>query len=105
MYRVPSTTYVWSLDVPFALFPMSGSALTDGEDRVHGHVLAGVFNLPSKHVAGDGGLNFDGAKQGPTHEFLNSSLPATSGYPFLQLTTCRLGLSVASVGVAGLMNL
>jgi hypothetical protein len=69
----------------------AGWALGDGEDRSHTHLLSGQFSFPSKHVASVGGLNVKGAKSGPQPAlgFLNSTAPAPSGYPFLQLTPCR----------------
>jgi hypothetical protein len=84
---------VGAADVSHKVSDQAGEAvgvpLSDGEDRAHTHNVAGVFNLPSKHVSGADGLNFDGAKQGPTDEFLNKTGSAGSGYPFVQLTACR----------------
>ena len=68
-----------------------GFPLTDGEDRSHTHVVTGSFPLPSKEVSALGGSNQDAAHSGsqPLLPFLNTTAPATSGLPFVQLSACR----------------
>ena len=68
-----------------------GFPLTDGEDRVHSHVISGNFNLPSKEVSALGGSNTEGAHSGkqPLLGFVNVSTQCPSGLPFVQLTACR----------------
>lgn len=66
-----------------------GTALAAVEDRAHGHQLGGAtIALPYQSIsAGDGG-NQAGAAAG-SHPVTGTASVATSGLPFVQLTTCR----------------
>jgi hypothetical protein len=68
-----------------------GFPLSDGEDRAHTHLVSGSLSLPHKEISALGGLNEDAAASGqqPLLPFANISLPASSGFPLVQLTACR----------------
>jgi hypothetical protein len=68
-----------------------GFPLSDGEDRAHGHLVSGAFDLGSRQVSALGGSDTAAAHAGkqPLLGFANATAAATSGFPFAALTACR----------------
>lgn len=63
-----------------------GSPLADGEERTHGHAVAGSVDLPVASIAGaSGGTQF--AASG-AHAFSGTSDDGTSGLPYVQALLC-----------------
>lgn len=65
-----------------------GAALAPEEDRAHDHTLsAAAIELPYKSVTAANGGNDSGAAAG-SRPITGTIAPATTGLPFVQLTTC-----------------
>ena len=65
-----------------------GSALSNGEDRVHSHVMTATFQDSSVSLAGISGCcNSLATADGVT--LAGTAKPASSGIPYVQLTVCQ----------------
>lgn len=81
-----------------------GAPLTDGEDRAHGHTLAGSFTVPAVTYAGIAGCCNNGVGAAATLPFMAPAREASSGLPYVQLLVCRkTGPARATLLPAGMM--
>lgn len=81
-----------------------GAPLTDGEDRAHGHTLAGSFAVPAVTYAGIAGCCNEGVGRAATLPFTAPAQSASAGLPYVQLLVCRkTGPARAALLPAGMM--
>jgi|GEM_PF-1367617 len=81
-----------------------GAPLADGEDRAHGHTIAGSFTVPSVTYAGIAGCCNNGVGAAATLPFMAPAREASSGLPYVQLLVCRkTGPTRATLLPAGMM--
>lgn len=67
----------------------SGDPLEAGEERVHGHAVAGTATLSSRSVALSSGCCNDSIGGHGTHALVGTAEPVSAGIPTVALRACR----------------
>ncbi len=74
---------------------LDATALSPGENRVHGHSVSGSITTNSVSFVGIGSCCNAGLSPAGTWDVSGSALPASSGIPYVQLRACKKTTAIA----------